>query len=115
MTKPVGCRIVDMPDGRFAVVAVLASGKVFRHTGLATPAEAEESAEVLRAVMDACGAPLITPAPEPPALENARFFGSFAIPQRPAPLTYPVNPKSMTMRMRSHSCPVLFSHHLSHS
>ncbi|GJE49725.1 hypothetical protein GOFOIKOB_2765 [Methylobacterium tardum] len=45
-----------MPDGRFAVMALLASGKVFRRVGLATLAEAEESAEVLRAIMAACGA-----------------------------------------------------------
>jgi len=58
MAKPVACRIVDMPDGRFAVVAVLGRGKVFRRVGLATLAEAEECFEVLRAVMAACGAPV---------------------------------------------------------
>ncbi|MFJ7441613.1 hypothetical protein ACIQW5_28910 [Methylorubrum thiocyanatum] len=70
MAKPVECRIVDMPDGRFAVVAVLASGKVFRRVGLATMAEAGESVEVLRAVMAACGAPLIQAASDPPAPGN---------------------------------------------
>ena len=40
MAKPVECRIVGMPDGRFAVIAVLASGKVFRHAGLTSLAEA---------------------------------------------------------------------------
>lgn len=59
MAKPVVCRIVDMPDGRFAVMAVLAGGKAFRHVGLATLAEAEESVEPLRALMDACGAPFV--------------------------------------------------------
>jgi hypothetical protein len=59
MARPVRCRIVDMPDGRFAVMAVLASGKVFRHVGLTSLAEAEESMDCLRAVMAACGAPVI--------------------------------------------------------
>ncbi len=70
MARPVECRIVDMPDGRFAVLAVLASGKVFRRDGLTTMAEAEESVEVLRAVMAACGAPLIRPGPDLPVLGN---------------------------------------------
>lgn len=55
MVKPVECRIVDMPDGRFAVIAVLASGRVFRRVGLATLAEAEDSVELLRDLMAACG------------------------------------------------------------
>ncbi|SDM88907.1 hypothetical protein SAMN05216360_104155 [Methylobacterium phyllostachyos] len=49
----------DMPDGRFAVVAVLASGEVFRRVGLATMAEAEEAEGVLRAIMAACGARVV--------------------------------------------------------
>lgn len=57
MLKPVECRIVDIPDGRFAVMAVLASGKVFRRVGLATLAKAEESVRRC-AVMDACGLPV---------------------------------------------------------
>ena len=56
MAKPVECRIVGMPDGRFAVIAVLASGKVFRHAGLTSFAEAEESVGMLRDLMAACGA-----------------------------------------------------------
>lgn len=58
MARPVRCSIVDMPDGRFGVVAVLASGNVFRRAGLLTLAEAEECAEILHAVMAACGAPV---------------------------------------------------------
>jgi hypothetical protein len=56
MARPIECCIVDMPDGRFAVVAVLASGKVFRRVGSATLAEAEEAEGILRAIMAACGA-----------------------------------------------------------
>ena len=59
MAKPVECRIVGMPDGRFAVIAVLASGKVFRHAGLTSLAEAEESVGMLRDLMAACGAPVV--------------------------------------------------------
>ena len=62
MARLVRCRIVDMPDGRFAVMAVLASGKVFRRLGLSTLAEAEEAVDCLRAVMAACGAPVVVEA-----------------------------------------------------
>lgn len=56
MAKPVECRIVDMPDGTFAIIAVLAPGKVLRRVGLATLAEVEESVGMLRDLMAACGA-----------------------------------------------------------
>lgn len=59
MAKPVAYSIVHCPDGRFAVVAVLASGSVHRRDGLPTPAEAEACVEALRVLMEACGAPLI--------------------------------------------------------
>lgn len=59
MAGLVRCRIVDMPDGHFAVMALLASGKVFRRKALATLAEAEEAVECLRDVMAACGAPVV--------------------------------------------------------
>lgn len=62
MATLVRCRIVDMPDGRFAVMAVLASGKVFRRMGLSTLAEAEEAVDCLCAVMAACGAPVVAEA-----------------------------------------------------
>ena len=57
MAGPVSCRIVDMSDGRFAVVAVLASGKIFCRAGLMTMVAAEESLQDLCALMAACGAP----------------------------------------------------------
>lgn len=59
MTRPVTYSIVDCPDGRFAVVAVMASGSVHRRNGLLTRAEAEVCIEALRALMAACGAPLL--------------------------------------------------------
>ncbi|GJD59118.1 hypothetical protein [Methylobacterium dankookense] len=43
-------------------MAVLASGKVFRRKGLATLAEAEEAVDCLRAVMTACGTPVVSDA-----------------------------------------------------
>jgi hypothetical protein len=59
MARTVTCRIVDCPDGRFAVVAVLSSGSVHRHDGLSTMAEAEEAVETLRVLMEACGSRLV--------------------------------------------------------
>ena len=59
MTEPVTYSIVDCPDGRFAVVAVLASGSVHRRGGLLTLAEAEACVETLRVLVAACGAPLV--------------------------------------------------------
>jgi hypothetical protein len=59
MAKPVAYSIVRCPDGRFAVIAVLASGSAHRRDGLPTLAEAEASVETLRVLMEACGAPLV--------------------------------------------------------
>jgi hypothetical protein len=59
MTRPVTYSIVDCPDGRFAVVAAMASGSVHRRSGLLTLAEAEASVETLRVLMAACDAPLV--------------------------------------------------------
>lgn len=59
MTQTVTCRIVDCPDGRFAVVAVLGSGSVYRCHHLRTLAEAEEAVDALQALMTACGARLV--------------------------------------------------------
>lgn len=59
MTEPVTYSIVDCPDGRFAVMAVLASGSVHRRGGLLTLAEAEACVETLRVLVAACGAPLV--------------------------------------------------------
>jgi hypothetical protein len=59
MARPVTYSIVDCPDGRFAVVAAMATGSVHRRGGLLTLAEAEASVETLRVLMAACGAPLL--------------------------------------------------------
>lgn len=59
MARPVTYSIVCCPDGRFAVVAELASGSVHWHGGLLTLAEAETCVETLRVLMEACGAPLV--------------------------------------------------------
>lgn len=58
MMKPVEYTIIDCPDGRFAVVAV-GAGLPHWRSGFRTLAEAEASAEELRAIMAACGAPLV--------------------------------------------------------
>lgn len=65
MTRPVTYRIVDCPDGRFAVVAAMASGSIHRRSGLLTLAEVEASVESLRVMMAACGAPLVRPGGRP--------------------------------------------------
>jgi hypothetical protein len=59
MARTVTCRIVDCPDGRFAVEAALSSGSVHRHGGLSTMAEAEEAVETLRVLMEASGSRLV--------------------------------------------------------
>ena len=59
MPQSVRCAILDMPDGRFAVVAVLGGRKVFRRAGLGTLSEAEECVEALQVLMAACGAPVV--------------------------------------------------------
>lgn len=58
MTRPVTYRIVDCPDGRFAVVALAASGTAYRRGGLLTLAEADACVEDLRAMLSLCGAAL---------------------------------------------------------
>lgn len=50
--------VVDYADGRFAVLAVSASGSVYVRGPLLTLAEAEMCIEELRALMTLCGAPL---------------------------------------------------------
>ncbi|MDR7040284.1 hypothetical protein J2X36_005066 [Methylobacterium sp. BE186] len=72
MAKPVECRIVNLPDLRFAVVGVLACGKVFRRAGLMTLAGAEESVSDVRTLMAACEAPLIR---QPPTLPDIPCSG----------------------------------------
>ncbi len=51
--------IVDCTDGRFAVMAGLSSGSVYWCDGFFTLAEAETCVDTLRALMAACGAPLV--------------------------------------------------------
>ncbi len=58
MARPVTYRIVDCPDGRFAIVASSTSGTAYRRDGLLTLAEAEACVEELRTMLALCGAPL---------------------------------------------------------
>lgn len=58
MTRPVTYRIVDCPDGHFAVVAMAKSGTAYWRGGLLTLAEAEDCVEDLRAMLSLCGAAL---------------------------------------------------------
>jgi hypothetical protein len=59
MGRPVTYSIVDCPDGRFAIVAVSASGSAHCRCGFLTLADAEQCVEDLREAMVACGAPLV--------------------------------------------------------
>ncbi|MDN3569940.1 hypothetical protein [Methylobacterium longum] len=59
MARPVAYSIVDCPDGRFAVVAVSASGSIHRRGGLLTLAEVDICIETLRVLMEACGGALV--------------------------------------------------------
>ena len=58
MARRVTYRIVDCPDGRFAIVALSTSGTAYRRDGLLTLAEAEACVEELRTMLALCGAPL---------------------------------------------------------
>ncbi len=58
MARPVTYRIVDCPDGRFAVLVVAASGATYRRGDLLTIAEAEACVEDLRAALACCSAVL---------------------------------------------------------
>lgn len=59
MVQPVVWRIIDRADGQFAILATLPSGKMYCRGAFLTLAEAEACVEELRALMTACGAPLI--------------------------------------------------------
>lgn len=59
MVQTVTCRIVDCPDGRFAVTGVLGTGAVYLCGGLLTVAEADGAVETLQVLMEACEAQLI--------------------------------------------------------
>ncbi len=60
MAHKVTWRIIDCPDGRFAVIALLSSGAIHRCGGLLTVAEADEAVEMLQVLMEACGAQLVS-------------------------------------------------------
>ena len=59
MARPVAYSIIDCPDGRFAVVAVSASGSVHQRSGLLTLAEVDICIQTLRVLTEACGAALV--------------------------------------------------------
>ena len=59
MVKRVTYSIIDQPDGRFDVVVLLGATSLFAREGLMSLAEAEEEVECLRALMAACGAPVV--------------------------------------------------------
>lgn len=59
MARQVTYSIVDCADGRFAVVAVAASGSRYWRGGLLTLAEAEACAEDLRVALAGCGIALV--------------------------------------------------------
>lgn len=71
MARTVACRIVDCPDGRFAVVAVSASGSVHRRGGLLTLAEVDACVESLRVLTEACGAVLVVGKGDPPCTDQS--------------------------------------------
>ena len=68
--------IVDCPDGRFAVVAVSASGSAHCRSGFLTLAKAEHCVEDLRAAMAACGAPLVHQGAELPGIDMPALLGA---------------------------------------
>ena len=80
MVRPVTYRIVDCPDGRFAVVAVAASGTAYRRGGLLSLAEAEACVEDLRTTLASCGTPLLRDGDE---LPHPGGRGTMGMPRRP--------------------------------
>lgn len=58
MGRPVTYSIVDCADGRFAVIAIAATGARYRRGGLLTLAEAEACVEDLRVALACCGTEL---------------------------------------------------------
>ena len=59
MVQRVTYSIIDQPDGRFDVVVVLGATSLYAREGMMTLAEAEEELDCLRALMAACGAPVV--------------------------------------------------------
>ena len=66
MPRLVTYTISDREDGRFDVTATIEPDKVFRRSGLATLAEAEEWVDGLRVLMAALGAPVAQKSPDEP-------------------------------------------------
>ncbi|GEP06226.1 hypothetical protein [Methylobacterium oxalidis] len=69
MARSVTYSIVGGSDGRFAVVAVTASGSIYCRGGFRTPAEAELSVEDLRTLMMACDTALVHREAERPSID----------------------------------------------
>ena len=79
MVQRVTYSIIDRLDGRFDVVVVLGATSLYAREGLMTLAEAEEELECLRALMAACGAPvvqLVSSDDGPSALDSAQHGGA---------------------------------------
>jgi hypothetical protein len=79
MVQRVTYSIVDRPDGRFDVVAVLGATSHYAREGLMTLAEAENEVDCLRVLMAACGAPVVQSvgsANRPSALDGAQRGGT---------------------------------------
>ena len=88
MVQRVTYSIIDRPDGRFDVVVVLGATSLYAREGLMTLAEAEEELECLRALMAACGAPVVQAigsANGPTALDSAQHGGAARPAQRVKP------------------------------
>ncbi|MDP4023896.1 hypothetical protein Q8W71_14790 [Methylobacterium sp. NEAU 140] len=63
MARPVNCHVIDRPDGRFDVVAIIRPRRIFRRQGLMTRAEAEACIDDVRTLMSVFGAPVVQDSP----------------------------------------------------
>jgi hypothetical protein len=59
MARPVTYGIFDRSDGQFDVIVILGASSLYSPPGFKTLAEAEEWIEDLKALMAACGAPVV--------------------------------------------------------
>jgi hypothetical protein len=59
MARKVTYSVIDRPDGRFDLIAVLSSGALYVRRALMTRAEVDENLETLQALMAACGVPVV--------------------------------------------------------
>jgi hypothetical protein len=59
MPRRASYRIIERPDGRFAITVMLTGGGTHAREGFATPAEVDEALSLLRDLMAACGASLV--------------------------------------------------------